>query len=312
MEKRKSIFFASILILTITFPISTSSVSEQIWGDYEDYYKFSYLKDYQIYDESEEVIDTMTHKLQYYFWNLTAEDNWLHYRCSEAMTVLSFLKCTTEDCYNYSLYNRFDYDKTTETVGIGIALDLEEGLIYTTDAFSKPYGNVYDITIPLDIIYIFFNNYFWYGLFALFLPIDSECFSFKTDYSDFSEFPCSSFYWKYDTSFRYGGKEVNGHYFKIRFEEGIMFDYSVVFENHEMEFKYSENGILHSFVDTSEIYSNISGNVKLEKTQLWQILLESEGITTYKTSNFSIFGIFILLSLQVISRNKKRKRIRNF
>ncbi|MCG3227507.1 MAG: hypothetical protein H7645_11365, partial [Candidatus Heimdallarchaeota archaeon] len=216
-------------------PFYTSSNQNHIWGDYEDFYKFSYLKEYQIYDDSKEVIDTVTYKTDYSFWNLTTEDDWLHYRCSEYMKVLAFLKCTTESCYNYTLFTRFNYDRITETVGIGIALDLEEGLIYTTDANGKPYGNVYEIAVPLDIMQVFFNNYFWYGLFALFLPVESPSFSFITDYSDYAEFPYSFFDCKYETSFKYRGEKYNGHYFKIIFEEGELFDYSVVYENHEME-----------------------------------------------------------------------------
>ena len=302
-------FLFAILILS---PLYASSDLNQIWGEYENFYKFSYLKEYQIYDDSEEVIDSVSYKTDYSFWNLTIEDNWLHYRCSEYMKVLAFLKCTTESCYNYSLFTRFDYDRVTETVGIGIALDLEEGLIYTTDANGKPYGNVYEIEVPLNVMEIFFNNYFWYGLFALFLPVKSPNFSFITDYSDYAEFSYSFFECKYETFFKYRGEKFSGHYFKIIFEEGVMFDYSVVFENHEMEFKYSDKGVLHSFSDSSEIYSNISGNIKLEKTQIWQIFLEIKGETVYETnflflSGFSFFVIVVVLNR--IRRNKITKLI---
>ena len=306
-NKRRFLLFLITFVCTLS-PLYTSSNIESIWGVYENYYKFSYLKEFQTYDDSKEIIDTGTFKAKYSFWNLTIEDNWLHYRCSEYMKILAFLKCDTESCYNYSLYNRFDYDRVTETVGIGIALDLEEELIYTTDANGKPYGNVYEIETPLDIMMVFFNNYFWYGLFGLFLPIESPHFSFITDYSNYSEFPYSYFDCTFKTSFRYRGEKFDGYYFKIIFEEGFMFDYTVVHENHKMEFKYSDNGVLHSFTDSSEIYSNISGNIKLEKTQIWQIFLENKGTIVYETKNLNLFSLLSLFILQfVLIRRKKRR-----
>ncbi|MHA1953503.1 MAG: hypothetical protein ACW96U_06125, partial [Candidatus Heimdallarchaeaceae archaeon] len=107
------------------------------------------------------------------------------------------------------------------------------------------------------------------------------------------------------TSFKYRGEKFSGHYFKIVFEEGVMFDYSVVFENHEMEFKYSDNGVLHSFSDSSELYSNLSGVVKLEKTQIWQIFLENEGSTTYETKSSFLSGVSMLISILVIIKKKR-------
>ncbi|NPD88925.1 MAG: hypothetical protein HGN29_09375 [Asgard group archaeon] len=308
MYKRRRFSLIVLIVILISSPLCTASDLDSVWGEYESFYKFSYLKEYQIYDASEEVIDTAIYKTDYSFWNLTIEDNWLHYRCSEYMKVLAFLKCTTESCYNYTLFTRFNYDRFTETVGIGIALDLDEGLIYTTDANGKPYGNVYEIAIPLNIMQVFFNNYFWFGLFALFLPVESPSFSFITDYSDYAEFPNSFFDCKYETDFKYRGEKINGHYFKIVFEEGEMFDYSVVFENHEMEFKYSDKGILYSFSDSSEIYSNISGNIKLEKTQIWQVFLENEGKTVYETRNNNLpFNLILFSILIAVILRKKRK-----
>ena len=75
-----------------------------------------------------------------------------------------------------------------------------------------------------------------------------------------------------------------------------------------MEFKYSDNGVLYSFSDSSQIYSNISGNVKLEKTQVWQIFLENEGSITYETKSSYPFGVFtaLLINILVIKRKKRK------
>jgi hypothetical protein len=306
MFKKKRLCLALILLFVISTPLFTSSNLSEIWGNYEDYYEYSYLKEFKIYDDSRKVIDVVTYRTEYKFWNLTIEDNWLHYRCSEYMKILAFLKCTTETCYNNTLFDRFNYDRETETVGIGIAFDSEESRLYTTDANGRAYGNVYDISVPLDIMQVFFNNYFWYGLFALFLPVESSVFSFITNYSDYSEFPYSSFEFEYSTSFKYRGEKFKGHYFRITFEEGVLFDYSVVFENHEMEYKYSDNGLLYSFHDTSELYSNLSGEVKLEKTQVWQTFLESEGEKVFETNSEFIINIILLVLMECFRRKKKK------
>ena len=300
----KTLFLFILILLVLSYSLNASQTS--VWGVYEDSYVYEYRKEYTTFTESGNSRGTEVMVDTYYFSNITTGDNYFKYRTSEVYLALEFIKCPTIDCYNQTLYSRFNYDPISETVKMGIILNITDNSLFTTDATLRHYGNFFDYSIPLDIMEIFLTNYYWLGIFGLFLPPESESFQFRKEYSNYmKEHNFTTFECEYNTEFRHKGEKYLGHSFDVKFTGGVYFGYLVTFENHEFTYKFSDNGILYSFQDQGEIYSNYSGRVHLEKRQSWQIELITRGSTNL--ASFSISFILVNIFASFVIRKKRKK-----
>ncbi len=298
-----------ILITTYSYyPLIhlTTANSNSPWSDYQDEYEYDYFRQSTIYDvfdplrESrlEVSVDTFS------FYNITTKGSDLFFRTSECYSPLEFIKCIDEECYNYTIYKQFDYDSQTETIKLGYRYDETTECYNVLDGEENVFADIYDYTMPFDMIKLFWSNYFWHGIFGIFLPTIAETFSFKTDYSDYAEFitincDYSESYWIHERRF-------TGHEIEIQFTGGVYFGYSTVYENHDLRYCYTQNGVLHTFTDLGKLYSNNSGeNILLKETQLTMDLVTFEG--SYITI-LTIFGVVIAFVLTAIITKKRRLR----
>jgi hypothetical protein len=304
MNQRRVAKTIIVLLLFCQFA-STSYKSVQSWSNYSNFYKYSYYKESTIFDNDGNQIDSEIFDVDYYFYNLTVINDTLFFRSSENQKILAFLSCEDLICYNMCLYEKFDYDPITDTVAFGFEFDQSNRQIYIVNALSKEYANYFEYDMPFDIMQVFLTNYLWFGLFGVFLPVSHANFSLKTDYSVIEEGSYTSFNCEYSTEFRYRGTKYLGHHFKINFEGGVYFDYTVVFENHKIEYKYSDIGELLSFEDKGKVFSNYSGESKLIKKKDWNMYLEERGTEIFK-ANYTILPMITLLIFMVLIRIKKR------
>lgn len=282
----------------------TTANSSSLWGEYKDEYEYDYFRQstvFNIFDpkgESRLEIREDT----YFFYNLTSKGTDLFFRTSECLSPLEFLNCYDEECYNYTIYKQFDYDPQTETIKLGYRYNETIECFYVLDGEEKIFANIYDYTIPFDMIKLFWSNYYWHGIFGIFLPTMAGTFTFKTDYSDYDEFTTincdySNSYWK-------NGRRYSGHQIEIQFTGGVYFGYMTVYENHDLTYCYTTNGILHTFTDTGKLYSNNSGeSILLKETQLNIDLVTSEG--SY-ISVFTFIGVLCAFVLIAIIKRKRR------
>jgi hypothetical protein len=305
--KLARIVLIPFLIVLLLSANSMKASQTAIWGEYENSYVYEYNKESTTYDEYGKSWGTELTEDTYHFFNITTEENYFKYRTSEVYVALEFIKCPTIDCYNQTLYSRFNYDPETETVEMGILLNITDKSLFTTDATLRHYGNFFDYSIPLDIMEIFWTNYYWLGIFGLFLPPESENFQFRKDYSNYiNEYNFTTFTCNYETEFRYRGERYSGHLFDVNFTGGVYFGYLVTFENHEFSYKYSNNGVLYEFYDQGEIYSNYSGRIHLEKEYSWQIELITRGSTKLVDQSILFFLVNILIIYVVIKKRQKK------
>ena len=278
--------------------------SSSFWSEYQDEYEYDYLKKSIVFDifNPEGESRLVTREDTYFFYNLTSNGTDLLFRTSECRSPLEFIECFDEECYNHTIYNQFDYDPQTETIKLGYRYNETTQSYYILDGEEKVFANIYDYTIPFDMIKLFWSNYFWYGIFGIFLPTAAETFSFKTDYSDYTEFTTincdfSRSYWK-------NGRIFNGYQIKIQFTGGVYFGYMTVYENHDLTYCYTPKGVLHTFTDSGKLYSNNSGEViLLKETQLTIDLVTFEG--SY-ISIFTIIGVIIAFVLTAFITKKRR------
>lgn len=280
--------------------------SSSFWGEYQDEYEYDYLKQSTIFDifDPEKESRLETKEDTYSFYNLTTNGSDLFFRTSECRSPLEFIKCYDEECYNYTIYKQFDYDPQTETIKLGFRYNETTGCYDVLDGEEKIFADIYDYTMPFDMIKLFWSNYFWHGIFGIFLPTMTETFAFKTDYSEYDEFV--SINCDYSHSYWKNGRRFSGHQIKIQFTGGVYFGYLTVYENHDLRYCYTQNGILHTFTDTGKLYSNNSGeSVLIKETQLTINLVTFEG--SYITI-FTVIGVVIAFVIVAIIAKKRRFR----
>ncbi|MBY9002235.1 MAG: hypothetical protein KGD64_15045 [Candidatus Heimdallarchaeota archaeon] len=284
----------------------TLANSSSLWGEYQDEYEYDYLRKSTIFDifdpERESRLETLEDT--YFFYNLTTKGADLFFRTSECLSPLEFIECVDEECFNYTIYKQFDYDPHTETIKLGFRYNETTDYYYILDGEEKIFANIYEYTIPFDMIKLFWSNYFWNGIFGIFLPTSAETFAFKIDYSEYTEFTTincdlSKSYWK-------NGRSFNGYQIEIQFTGGVYFGYLTVYENHDLTYCYTPNGILHTFTDLGKLYSNNSGeNILIKETLISIDLVTFEG--SY-TTIFTIIGVLCAFVLTAIIVKKRRLR----
>lgn len=285
---------------------SSTADSNNLWSEYQDEYEYDYHKQLTIFDvfdpERESVL--VTKEDNYFFYNLTADGNDLFFRTSECMSPLEFIECLDDECLNYTIYKQFDYDSQTETIRLGFRFNETSECYYILDGEEKIFANIYDYTMPFDMIKLFWTNYYWHGIFGIFLPTSAETFTFKTDYSDYSEFTTincdfSKSYWK-------NGRRFDGYKIEIQFTGGVYFGYLTVYEDHDLTYCYTPSGILHTFTDSGKLYSNNSGeSILLKETQ------QSINLVTYEGSYLSLLTIIgVMFAFVITAVIKKKRRLR--
>ncbi len=306
--KHRGIAITLVIMLVFCQFAIVSQTSVKSWSEFSNFYRYSYYKETSIYDSLGNVIDTAIIDVDYFFYNLTTINDTLFFRSSESSKILAFLKCQDFICYNMCLYEKFDYEPVTDTVAFGYEYNQNENQLFIVNARSDHYANYFDYKIPFDILQVFLTNYLWFGLFGIFLPMTSVNFTLKMDYSTIEDGSFTVFDFLYDTEFKYRRNRYSGHNFKISFEGGQYFDYQAVFENHQIEYKYSEKGELYSFQDKGKLYSNFSDEVVLLKEITWNMFLEEEGSEVFKT-RISLNSLFSSLLLIVLIRINKKVRV---
>ncbi len=283
----------------------TTADSSSLWGEYQDEYEYDYLKKSTIYNifNPEDVSRLETKTDTFFFYNFTTKGTDLFFRTSECRSPLEFIECWDEECYNYTIYKQFDYDPITETIKLGYRYNETTECYYILDGEEKIFANIYDYTIPFDMIKLFWSNYFWHGIFGIFLPTLAETFNFKTDYSDYAEF--TTINCDYSKSFWKNGRRYSGHQIEIQFTGGVYFGYMTVYENHDLTYCYTSNGVLHSVTDSGKLYSNSSGeSILLKETQL------TIDLVTFEGSYLSIFTVIgVLIAFVLIAVIKRRRRL---
>ena len=297
-------------MLVIFHPNITLSDSNAIWGDYENKYIYSYAKEIYFYDDSGKISAIQQHTKEYDFFNFSINDNALFFRTSDYMIVEPFLIYSTIDDLGRLLISKFDLLQINmSSIKLGYVFDEENSLYYLVDAHLKPFANFYEFSYPFDIMNLFLINQIWDYFYGIFLPTKSPFFGFRTDYSDHENFNCTTFKIEINHHFRYSGRKYNGYDIKIELTGGIFFGYSIVFENHKIEYKYSDMGILYYFNDEAEIYTNISNIINLEYKYNQLIKLSVAGEKVYKSDSASIFiSITSYLIIVIMLKRKKRKR----
>ncbi len=300
MKFRRLAYFFLVLLIFCMF-VSTARYSVHSWGEYENYYRYNYYKHQTLFGEDEKIIDRNTIDIEYIFYNLSVSQDSLFFRTKEYLKTFQFLNCPDWRCYNNCLYTRLDYDIETDTIALGLNISQTDNKLYIVDANGRLFGNYFEYNIPFDILEVFLTNYFWSGLFGMFLPVNSPNFFFKTGHNSSNLGSFTSFSFSNKSEFKYRGEKYPGYKMTISFEGGVYFDYKVVFENHEIEYKYNKEGVLYSFQDKGSLYSNSSDEVKLLKEQTCEMFLEEEGTHIFKTS-ITFIPVIVFMFCYVIKR----------
>jgi hypothetical protein len=303
----KSLAFFLIMVVIFS-PNITLSDSNSIWGNYEKTYIYSYVKEIYFYDDSERLTAFQQNSKEYYFSNFSVNNNVLFFRTSDYMIVEPFLIYSTQDDLFRLLGSKFDFYQTNMSIKLGYVFDEENKLYYLVDAHLKPFANFYEFSYPFDMINLFLVNQIWDYFYGFFLPTKSPFFGFRTDYSNHEGLNYSTFKIEIENDFRYSGRKYNGYDIKIEFTEGMYFGYSVVFENHKIEYKYSDLGILYYFNDEAEVYTNISSIESLEYKYNQIIRLSVAGDKIYKSDSTSIFISIAAFFVIVIMLNKRKQK----
>jgi len=300
------LLFCLVTYLVLSLQIS-SSKTNLTWSNIEETLIYDYQRTDTIYDDQERVTEVQALKDTYRFWNFSIDENQLIFRTNKYSKALDQLFCFTDEGYNYSLYRQFEYDPKTDSIILGFEFDAVSECYYLIDGLLEPFANYFDCYLPLDLVNIYLNNYYWDGIYGIVIPVNSETFVFKTDYSDYYD-NFSSIDCQYTDSFDYLGKDYKGHCLTITFTGGELFGSTVVTEDHILQFKYSDIGFLISFEDYGKMFSNISNNVKLEKTISWRFNLREQSISK---SFFPIFcSICCLIVVNLLIRRRKTKMTR--
>jgi len=282
----------------------TTANSSILWSEYHDEYEYDYFRQSTIFNifDSERESRLETREDTFFFYNLTTKGTDLFFRTSECLSPLEFIECFDEVCYNYTIYKQFDYDPQTETIKLGFRYNETTECFYVLDGEEMVFANIYDYTMPFDMIKLFWSNYFWHGIFGIFLPTMAETFTFKTDYSDYNEFATincdySKSYWK-------NGRIFSGHQIEIQFTGGVYFGYMTVYENHDLRYCYTSNGILDTLTDIGKLFSNNSGeSTLLKETRLTIDLVTFEGSYILIST---VIGVLIAFVLTVVIKKKRR------
>ncbi len=301
---------ACFLIMVVIFnPNIIHSDNNAIWGDYEKSYIYSYVKEIYFYDDSGKIAAIQQHSKEYDFFNFSVNNNILFFRTSDYMIVEPFLIYSTMDDLGRLLTYKFDFKQINmSSIRIGYVFDEENRLYYLVDVHLKPFANFFEFSYPFDLINLFLINQIWDYFYGIFLPTKSPFFGFKTDYSNHENFNCITFKIEIDHKFRYSGQKYNGYDIKIEFTGGTYFGYSVVFENHKIEYKYSDMGILYYFKDEAEIYTNISNTENLEYKYNQLVKLSVAGEKMFKSDSTSILISITAFFTTVITLNKKKRK----
>ena len=278
---------------------------EVFWDNFEDDYVYNYLRESIIYEPEGK---TRLERLEdtHFFYNLSRLGEDLYFRTSEYNSPFAFIHCISSECWNYTLYKQFKYDPITETILLGFRFNKETRRYYMLDGERKPFANLFEYGLPFDLIKVFWTNYYWYGIFGVFVPTRAERFEFKMDYGDHKNFTWMKS--SYSKTFSYQKKKYEGHKIEIQFSGGVYFDYKVVYENHKLTYCYSPQGILYSYKDEGELFSNYTGSdIKLKESEMSYELILSE------SSEFNILtDIFLFLGLITIVVFMKIRRYLDF
>ena len=294
-------YLSSILLLM--FQIN-SIQANAIWNEIDQTLIYDYQKTDSIYDNQERIVEIYNWGDTYKFWNFSIDENQLTFRTNKYSKALDQLFHYSDEGYNYSLYRRFQYDPTTDSIILGFEFNEVDGHYYLIDGLYVIFANYFDCYLPLDLINIYLNNYYWDGIYGFVLPFKFELFSFKSDYTEYHE-NFSNINLQYDDSFEYLGSYFDGHFVTISFTGREFFGSTVTTEYHSISFKYSEKGILFSFEVEGEMFSNISNVYQLEKTFSWKLNLRDKSIR--KTSFQILVPIYLIVILNSFLKRKKSK-----
>ncbi len=302
--KLKSTFlFCIVIYLVFSTQIEISS-SSLTWSDIENSLTYDFQRVDTIYNDLGLIVEIQNITDIYRFWDFQVEYSQLTFRTNKYSKALNQLYCVTIECYNWSLYHQFAYDPGSDSIILGFEYDEITKKYFLIDGVLDPFANFFNCSIPLDIMSIYFNNYYWDGIYGIFLPVNHETFSFRTDYTDYGD-NYSTIEHEYETDFSYKDEFYVGHHIQIGFTGGRIFGQTIIFENHNLSFKYSNLGYLISFEDTGEMYSNISNIVQLEKKIDWSLRLRIESETNETT--FLIPVLFSIFAINLILLFKRRK-----
>ena len=298
--KNLLLFYLS-LFLIISFQINSTQASS-VWSEINQTLAYDYQKTDTIYDDIERIVEIYTWEDTYKFWNFSIVENQITFRTNKYSKALDQLFCHSDEGYNYSLYRQFQYDPKTDSIILGFELDEVSEYYFLIDGLYEIFANYFDCYLPLDLLKIYLNNYYWDGIYGIFIPVNFESFFFKTDYSEYYE-NFTNIEFQYDDSFEYFERVYKGHFITIAFTGKELFGSTVTTEDHILRFKYSDEGVLFSFEDEGEMYSNISNNIKLEKTFSCKIDLREQSIS--KTRFQIIFPICFTLLVYLLIRRRK-------
>ena len=306
---KKPLTFFLIMIVIFHPNFTHAENNNTTWGNFEDTYIYSNVKEICLYDDSGKIAEIQQYDKEYNLFNFSVKNNILLFRTSDYLIVEPFLNYKTEEGLYRLLLSKFDFNQINMSIKLGYVFDEENSLYYLVDAHLTPFANFYEFSYPFDMMNLFFINHVWDFFYGLFLPTKSPFFAFRTDYSNHENFNCTTFKIEINRHFRYSGRKYYGYDIKIEFIGGIYFGYTVVFENHKIEYKYSENGILYYFKDEAEVYSNITNIVHLESKYNQIVKLRVIGEKIYKSDSISVLiSISIFFIVDIILNKRKRKK----
>ena len=294
-------FYLSVFLI-ISVQINSTQVSS-VWNEINQTLVYDYQKTDTIYDDIERIVEIHTWEDTYRFWNFSIDENQLTFRTNKYSKALDQLFHYSDEGYNYSLYRRFQYDPKTDSIILGFEFNKELGHYYLIDGLYVIFANYFDCYLPLDLINIYLNNYYWDGIYGVVIPVNFESFVFKSDYSEYYE-NFSNINFQYDDSLEYLGRQFKGHFITISFTGKEFFGSTVITEDHYLNFKYAENGVLLSFKVEGKMFSNISNVFQLEKTFSWKLNLQEDSIS--KTSLQFLFPAFFIIILNLLFKRRKQ------
>ena len=304
MKPKLKIILSFLLSLFLFSSIQIySTQASLIWNDIDEMLIYDYHKTDTIYDDIERIVEIHTWDDTYKFWNFSIDENQLTFRTNKYSKALDQLFHYSDEGYNYSLYRRFQYDPATDSIILGFEFDEALSHYYLIDGLYVIFANYFDCYLPLDLINIYLNNYYWDGIYGIIIPVDFELFVFKSDYSDYHD-NFSNIDFHYKTSFEYLGRIFDGHFVTISYTGKELFGSTVTTEVHILNFKYSDKGVLCSFEVEGEMFSNISNKIKLEKTFAWKLNLREQSI--HSTNCQIIFPVIFVLILSLSSKRRRK------